>query len=328
MKILKDMIKFGNKILRKKNRDVKNSGLPDSPPSIEKFLYAHNVEAICGPQIGHNYNYFLMLINDSVKFFLDPKIVSTKGKILTKETCKSLPNISVKIERFEKIRIEYLDLHMRERSIILKNEEAILAQKMIDLLNGILIIDYLSKEEYDNIGPEINSIERSGKGKSRSRRSSRSIVEQLMRNGDNVTSYTTGSSFLDAAIKKMSRSVQPEPESEPIITRSVNEQAPEEDQNQTEDTLDQDINGGNEDVDNNNNDNDNDNDINDAFDAEINKRIISTISSDSSKSSVSWFPEESLSSSPSIAELILKIKNNSIKRTNYGKQGNQGGEQS
>lgn len=215
------MIRFGNKILRKENKRVSQSGLPDSPRSLIKYMYAHNTREISAPQIGMQYRFFIMRYSERDFLFLDPTIVDSKGKIVSVERCHTVPGIEVKITRKEKIKMKYLDENMEENEIFFENEDAIRVQRMIDILDGILIIDYLSDEEYNKIGNKLNKI--LSNKKSESRRSIESISMPSFRPTFFEYRYQTQSA------ENTEVESAPEPEPEPEQNDANNN-----DQNETE----------------------------------------------------------------------------------------------
>ena len=75
----------------------------------------------------------------------NPKILSySKEKILMEEGCLSLPEQFAKIERPEKIKIQYLNDKNKLISKEVNGVEARILQHEIDHLSGKLFVDYLS----------------------------------------------------------------------------------------------------------------------------------------------------------------------------------------
>jgi len=150
--------KYGNPILRQKCEEVK-----DFDQSI-RLLYkqmlrflreSKNGVGLAAPQVGSNKQiivinaYSASGYNSHPNNFLclaNPRIVqkSTKNN-KSFEECLSLPGISVKVKRANKIKAEAWSL--QKNKPITLNAEGFLArvlQHEIDHLQGTLIIDYLS----------------------------------------------------------------------------------------------------------------------------------------------------------------------------------------
>ena len=81
-------------------------------------------------------------------YFVNPEITWKSNTNATyEEGCLSIPNQFAKIERPDKCKVKYLDFDGVEKEI---NAEGLLAtciQHEIDHLNGVLFIDYLSKQK-------------------------------------------------------------------------------------------------------------------------------------------------------------------------------------
>lgn len=80
------------------------------------------------------------------QFFINPEIVwKSEEKICGEEGCLSVPGQRAEVERFEKIRIHYLDYNGKEQEILADEFLAIVLQHEMDHLDGILYIDRISR---------------------------------------------------------------------------------------------------------------------------------------------------------------------------------------
>jgi peptide deformylase len=70
---------------------------------------------------------------------INPKITKTENEIEVEESCLSLKNITFKKKRFDKIRVEYKDVHGKRHTSTFIGTNAHCVQHEIDHLNGILI---------------------------------------------------------------------------------------------------------------------------------------------------------------------------------------------
>ncbi|MDD4890577.1 MAG: peptide deformylase [Phycisphaerae bacterium] len=76
--------------------------------------------------------------------FINPEIIETEGWRDTEEGCLSLPGITLKLRRRERIRMRYQDLTGRSFEIDAKGYVATILQHEGDHLDGKLIIDRAS----------------------------------------------------------------------------------------------------------------------------------------------------------------------------------------
>lgn len=103
---------------------------------------------LAAPQIGLHVRVIIIdvLQEDNpriTRFMINPEIVESSGSCAIEESCLSVPNKSVSIERKFSVTISYLN----EDSELQKEEfsglAAICIQHEIDHLNGVLISDYI-----------------------------------------------------------------------------------------------------------------------------------------------------------------------------------------
>lgn len=84
----------------------------------------------CSQQKGRGSNYVL----------INPKIVSSRGKIKFDEACLSVPNIKRKMKRKRVIEVIAFSETGKEKYWKLENMDAIIVQHEIDHLNGLTIL--------------------------------------------------------------------------------------------------------------------------------------------------------------------------------------------
>ncbi|AFI06122.1 peptide deformylase [Helicobacter cetorum] len=75
---------------------------------------------------------------------INPKLVETKGVVMYKEGCLSVPEFYEEVERFEKIKIEYQNRFAEVKVLEASGLLAVAIQHEIDHLNGVLFVDKLS----------------------------------------------------------------------------------------------------------------------------------------------------------------------------------------
>lgn len=80
------------------------------------------------------------------QYFINPEIIwKSEEKIICEEGCLSVPGQRAEVERFEKVRVRYLDYDGKEQEILADEFLAIVIQHELDHLDGILYIDRISR---------------------------------------------------------------------------------------------------------------------------------------------------------------------------------------
>lgn len=75
---------------------------------------------------------------------VNPKITAmSKSMVTVEEGCLSFPNIFEKVDRHEKITVEYLDLNGKKVTKRAKGIEAVCIQHEVDHLSGVVFLDYV-----------------------------------------------------------------------------------------------------------------------------------------------------------------------------------------
>ena len=152
---VKDILLLGNLDLRKLslqvdfNRDNVDNIFRDLKDTLEDFHYRKGIgRAIAAPQI--SYLKRMIYINDGkteIKM-LNPHILQcSREKIGVWDTCFSFKaEFYVKIKRFKKIKVQYLNENKEEKTKKFEDSMSELIQHEIDHLNGILAVDHLEKQ--------------------------------------------------------------------------------------------------------------------------------------------------------------------------------------
>lgn len=80
------------------------------------------------------------------QYFVNPEIIwKSEEKVICEEGCLSVPGQRAEVERFEKVRVRYLDYNGKEQEILAEDFLAIVIQHELDHLDGILYIDRISR---------------------------------------------------------------------------------------------------------------------------------------------------------------------------------------
>lgn len=138
---------FPDPVLRKKALPIKNINgkVKDIADRMEKVMYANRGIGLAAPQIGILKRILIVDIGYGKRVLINPEIVEGEGESVMEEGCLSLPNIEVPVKRMEKVFIHGWDLEGKEVNLELFGFPGRVYQHEIDHLNGILIINHISR---------------------------------------------------------------------------------------------------------------------------------------------------------------------------------------
>lgn len=98
----------------------------------------HAGRAIAAPQIGVKKRLLYMFIDKPV-IFINPVLEFPDDEMMeVLDDCMSFPNLLVKVKRYKRCRIKYLDMDWKEQEMSLEGDFAELLQHEYDHLDGIL----------------------------------------------------------------------------------------------------------------------------------------------------------------------------------------------
>ncbi|WP_278538150.1 peptide deformylase [Fusobacterium varium] len=98
----------------------------------------HAGRAIATPQIGVKKRLLYMFIDKPV-IFINPILEFPDDEMMeVLDDCMSFPNLLVKVKRYKRCRIKYLDMDWKEQEMSLEGDLAELLQHEYDHLDGIL----------------------------------------------------------------------------------------------------------------------------------------------------------------------------------------------
>jgi peptide deformylase len=83
--------------------------------------------------------------NKEYLIFANPKIIERSHEVMSREGCLSLPDFSEEVERFEELTVEFLDTNNIIQRKKLAKLPAIAFQHELDHLNGITLLNHVSK---------------------------------------------------------------------------------------------------------------------------------------------------------------------------------------
>lgn len=151
---LLEIIHYPSKILRTISKEVVSfdSKLHQQLDDMHETMIASEGIGLAAIQVGLPLR--MLIINlpqeDGVQHkedcleIINPKFIETKGTIMYKEGCLSVPGFYEEVERFEKVKIEYQNRFAEVKILEASELLAVAIQHEIDHLNGVLFVDKLS----------------------------------------------------------------------------------------------------------------------------------------------------------------------------------------
>ena len=168
MAILK-IVKYGDPVLRKKTAPVTEitDDIIQLAEDMLETMYAAPGVGLAGPQVGVSLQICVIDVVPEGKrnpiVLINPKVLSGEDKVELEEGCLSFPKIYEKVKRWNKVRVEYVDLKGNLKEVEVEGFLAKAFQHEIDHLNGKVFIDYLPDWKRKLVEKEIR---RRKKGKS------------------------------------------------------------------------------------------------------------------------------------------------------------------
>lgn len=135
---------YGDSCLRKKSSPVKKVGPGERIliKSMIETMNEHKGIGLAAPQVGINEQIFVADVGDGPMAVVNPKIVRKKGSAVMEEGCLSIPGVTVKVKRPERIFVSYTDEHNNKVEREMDELLARVFQHETDHLHGKLIVDY------------------------------------------------------------------------------------------------------------------------------------------------------------------------------------------
>jgi peptide deformylase len=144
-----EIVKYGDPILRKKTEPITEitDDIIQLAEDMLETMYAAPGVGLAGPQVGVSSQICVIDIVPEGKrnpiVLINPKVLSGEDKVELEEGCLSFPKIYEKVKRWNKVRVEYVDLKGNLNEVEVEGFLAKAFQHEIDHLNGKVFIDYL-----------------------------------------------------------------------------------------------------------------------------------------------------------------------------------------
>lgn len=118
---------------------------------LKDTINANDLNALAAFQIGSHFNVVVIKEDDgSFLELINPKLISTNGKITTTETTAYFPGLSAEVVRHDNISIIYVDRENNQHALKASGERSVLIQRKLDYTFGSTFLEKLSKDEKKN----------------------------------------------------------------------------------------------------------------------------------------------------------------------------------
>ena len=164
---LMEVVHYGDPILRKKCNKVEEfKGLNKLIDDMFDTMYEENGIGLAANQVGVDLNLFIIDISDieeegeSIHIFINGEIIDSSGESWFEEGCLSIPDVRLDVKRPEAITFKYQDLDGKIHTDEIEGLLARAIQHEVDHLNGVFIIDRVSKTTKITVDKELKAIKK------------------------------------------------------------------------------------------------------------------------------------------------------------------------
>ena len=161
-----EVVHYGDPILRKKCNSVKDfSKLESLLNDMFDTMYEENGIGLAANQVGFDMNLFIIDISgieedEKTRVFINGEIINSEGESWFEEGCLSIPDIRLNVKRPDIIKFKYQDEKGQEFEEDFDGLLARAIQHEVDHLNGVFIVDRVSKSEKMSVAKELKDIEK------------------------------------------------------------------------------------------------------------------------------------------------------------------------
>lgn len=147
-----EILKYPHPLLKKRSKEVErvDEEARKLIQNMTETMYAANGIGLAACQVGVPRRIIVLDVSpldsrQSLFAMINPEVISEEGEIDFEEGCLSVPDCLEKIKRREKIRIRGTSPEGKEMEVAGEGILAIVLQHEIDHLNGVLILNRVSR---------------------------------------------------------------------------------------------------------------------------------------------------------------------------------------
>ncbi|MDY7032692.1 MAG: peptide deformylase [Thermodesulfobacteriota bacterium] len=149
-----EILKYPNPILRNRGDPVEtiDEKIRKLVQNMTETMYAAPGIGLAAPQVGESLRVITVDLarnGEGLITMVNPNIISSEGEYVDEEGCLSVPDFKDSIRRKQKIVVAGLDIDGKNIQLTAEGLLAAAFQHEIDHLNGILIIDKVSRLKKD-----------------------------------------------------------------------------------------------------------------------------------------------------------------------------------
>ncbi len=149
----KTILHIGEPLLRAVSHPVKkfDARLEMIARDMGETMYAADGVGLAAPQIGLMRRLIVIDVYDDhgLRVFVNPEIIKAEGEVAMEEGCLSIPGRRGCVKRAEKVTVRYQDVHGKFHELSADGLLARALQHEIDHLNGVLYVDVMEYEVFD-----------------------------------------------------------------------------------------------------------------------------------------------------------------------------------
>ena len=143
---------YGDEILKQKSENVieMTTEFKDFINELISIMYEKDGIGIAAPQVGVLKRVVIVDCehsktgNKNPIVLINPEFLEYSGDQVSEEGCLSVPGVYANVNRFNDIKLKYLDIDMKEHILTANDTFSIVLQHEIDHLDGILFVDKLN----------------------------------------------------------------------------------------------------------------------------------------------------------------------------------------
>ncbi len=151
MSILK-IYQYPEKVLRKETKPITifDEELTKLTEDMAQTMWDAPGVGLAAPQVGKSLKLIVVDVSEDREndrqhmVLINPEIIDHDGMQTDEEGCLSVPDLTAKVDRYQKVTVHYKDLQGVNHELEAHDRFAVVLQHEIDHLNGILFIDHLS----------------------------------------------------------------------------------------------------------------------------------------------------------------------------------------